>query len=303
LSRYRRPAIPFLAGLVLLIAAACGGGSATPVAGSAAPGATNAPATSATNANDPNSIVDNALNSTASVKSFHIKIEVNGTITKEALQSEFSDAGFPITGDVKLDGTTLEGDVDVANSAASLSFNVPALPMLGNQPITGSLIAVDQVLYYQVSMLGPKYSKMDLGSLASGLPVPVPTLPAAAASASMGMTDEFSAAMDQLKAMGFEATLVGVEQIGGKDANHINISVPIDALNQEIAAASPSPMVQLDSASIDFWIYKDNNQLAKFELKGASSQLGSIDLIVTITNYDAPVSISAPAASDISTAG
>jgi hypothetical protein len=297
LSPHRRPALSFLAGFVLVVAAACGSGSATPAAGSAAPGATNAPAT---NASDPNSIVDNALNSTASVKSFHIKIEINGTITKEALQSEAASAGFPITSDVKLDGTTLEGDVDVANSAASLNFNVPALPMLGNQPLTGSLIAVDQVLYYKVSLLGPKYSKLDLGSLASGLPVPVPT---AAATASMGLTGEFSAALDQLKAMGFKATLVGVEQIGGKDADHINISVPIDALNQEIAAASPSPMVQLDSASIDFWIYTDNNQLAKFELKGASSQLGNLDLTLTITNYDAPVSISAPPASDISTAG
>jgi hypothetical protein len=300
LSQYRRPALSFLAGFVLIVAAACGSGSATPAAGSAAPGATNAQATSAGTASDPNSMVDSALNSTASVKSFHIKVEINGTITKEALQAEASDAGFPITSDLTLDGTTLEGDVDVANSAASLTFNVPALPMLGNQPLSGSLIAVDQVLYYQVSLLGPKFSKLDLGSLASGLPVPVPT---AAANASMDMTGQFSAALDQLQAMGFKATLVGVEQIGGKDANHINISVPIDALNQEIAAASPSPMVQLDSASIDFWVYKDNNQLAKFELKGASSQLGNIDLILTITNYDAPVSISAPPASDISTGG
>jgi hypothetical protein len=47
------------------------------------------------------------------------------------------------------------------------------------------------------------------------------------------------------------------------------------------------------------WIYKSSSRLAKIELKGASSAIGSIDLVVTITNYDAAVTIAAPAASEI----
>jgi hypothetical protein len=35
------------------------------------------------------------------------------------------------------------------------------------------------------------------------------------------------------------------------------------------------------------------------EVKGASSAFGSLDLMITVTNYDQPVTISAPAASDI----
>ena len=42
--------------------------------------------------------------------------------------------------------------------------------------------------------------------------------------------------------------------------------------------------------------------LAKIELKGASSTLGNLDVVVTITKYDAPVTINAPTASEINPA-
>jgi hypothetical protein len=297
LSRYRRPAVAFVAAFVVAVAAACGGSSATPAASSGA-GASMAPSASAVNPNDPNSILGAALNTSAEIKSFHIKIELNGTILASALKDSGDATLSQITSDLKLDGTTIEGDVDVAGSAAHIALNVPPIPAMGNVPITGDLILKDQALYYKLDMLGPKYTMMDLGQLASGLPV---ALPSTAASATMDVTSELGQLQQQLEAAGVKATLVGVDQIGGKDADHINLTIPLDMINQEIAASSPSPMVQIDSASVDFWIYKDNSQLAKVEMAGASSALGNLDLTITITNYNAPVSISAPAASDIST--
>jgi len=43
------------------------------------------------------------------------------------------------------------------------------MAMLANAPLTGDLILKDSVLYYKVSLLGAKYTKMDLGSLGSSL--------------------------------------------------------------------------------------------------------------------------------------
>jgi hypothetical protein len=301
LIRIRRSAFAVIAGFVLVAAAACSSGAtAAPAAGgSGAPAA---------NQNDPNSILTSVINGGSDIKSFHIKIAVSGTIKAAALQAAMADSssssGIQITSDAKLDGTAIEGDVDVANSAVHLTANVPALQMLGNIPITGDVIVVGGNLYYKVSLLGAKYTQMNLGSLTSGLPVSIPSvLPSPGASDMTAVTDQINQLRTQMAAAGVKITLVGVDKIGGQDANHINVSVPIDKLNAEIAAqASGGPSMTIDSASIDFWVYKSNSRLAQMEIKGASAALGNLDFMITVTDYDQPVTITAPAAGDIAPA-
>jgi hypothetical protein len=298
LIRVTKPALTLLAALVVILASACSSSATTAPGGAGGPTGAPTSAASVANPNDPNGIIASAISTGTEIKSFHIKIEVAGTIKAAALQDAAGSSGSAITSDVKLDGAAIEGDVDVVNQAANLSFNVPPLAMLGNQPLTGDLILKDSVLYYKISLLGPKYTKMALGSLTGGLPVTVPT---PGASAMAGVADELKQLQAAMDDAGVKVTLVGVESIGGKDAEHINISIPLDKLNAEIAksASSDSPAITIDSASADVWVYKDNHQLAKIELKGASSALGDIDFIVTITNYDAAVTITAPPASQI----
>ena len=303
--RLPRPALAIFAGLVVVLASACGSSAATPGAGGstgpAGVSAAPAGASAAVNPNDPNSIITQVLSSGQSTTSFHIKIEVSGTIKAAALNSAVGSAGSGPTSDVKLDGTAIEGDVDVANQAAHLSLTVAPIAMLGNVPITGDLILKDSALYYKVSLLGPKYTKTDLGSLTSLSPVAVPT---PGASALAGVADQIAQLRQQLDAAGVKATLVGVEQIGSKDAYHISLSVPLDKLNTEIAsaAASAAPGMKIDSASVDIWTYKDTYQLAKIQIAGASSSLGNLGITITVTNYGAPVTVTAPAASEIQSA-
>ena len=299
--RIPRPALTLLAGIMIVAVGACSSASSTPLmaGSSAAPAASGAAASVAANPNDPNAILSAAISGGSAIKSFHLKLEVAGTIKKEILQSEGGSSGKMFTSDVKLDGTSLEGDVDLANSAAHLVLTVAPLAMLGNVPINGDVILQGGALYYKVSMLGPKYTKMDLGSLSSlagGLPVAVPT-PGASA---MNVTDELNKLKAQMDAAGVKVTLVGVDSIGGQDANHLNVSLPLDTINTQIAAqASGGPAMKIDSASIDVWIYKANAQLAKVEVKGASSSIGNIDLTLTVTAYDVPVTVTAPAAGDV----
>lgn len=307
MTRLSRPALAVFAGLVVVFASACGSSAATPgVAGTGNPGgglfgpagsAAPAGASAAVNPGDPSSIITQVLSSGQGTTSFHIKIEVSGTIKKEFLQSEGGTTGSSITSDVKLDGTAIEGDVDVANQAAHLSLTVAPIAMLGNAPLTGDLILKDSVLYYKVSLLGPKYTKTPLGDLTSLSPVAVPT---AGPSALAGVADEIAKMRQQLDAAGVKATLVGVEQIGGKDAYHITLSGLSDYLNTQIAAAgSAAPAMKLDSASVDIWTYKDTYQLAKIQIAGASSAVGNLGVTITVTNYGAPVTVTAPPASQI----
>ena len=304
--RLPRKAFALFAGLVV-IAAACGSSTVTAgPGGTSAAGATKAPAGASAapsvNPNDPTSIIARMFSGQTTPKSFHIKIGVSGTIKAAALQGAGGTGA--ITSDLKLDGAVIEGDVDVANLAAHLSLAVPAMPALGNIPITGDVILAGGSLYYKVSLLGPKYTKTDLGSLTGGLTggtgVEVPT---AGPSALTGVEDQVAEIRKALDAAGAKTTLVGVEQVDGKDAYHINVSVPLDLINSQIAAAAESaaPVMKIDSASIGLWVYKDSYLPAKFEIKGASSSIGNLDLIVTVTNYDQPVTITAPPASEIST--
>jgi len=295
--RAPRPALSLLAGFVLVVASAC---SSSATSAPAAPGSTGAPtaAASAVNANVPNSIITAALSGADAVKSFHIEIDISGSIS-EAVVASAEGAGSGASGNLKLDGSTIQGDVDVANEAAHLTLSLPTVP------ITGDIILVGGNLYYKTSMTGAKYTMMSLGDLSSltgSLPVSIPT-PGATAMAS-SLTDELSQLQAEMDQAGVKATLVGVEQIGGQDAYHINVSIPLDTINAEIAAASDAPPgAKIDSASLDVWIYKDGDRLAKVELKGASSLIGNLDVVLTITNYDVPVTVTAPAASDVNPAG
>jgi hypothetical protein len=301
-------ALALFAGLII-VAGACSSSSATlpPGAagtGTAAAGVSSAPGGSATlNPNDPSSIISQVISGGTAVKSFHLEITASGTIKAAAL-SGAGGGSSALSGDMKLDGTSITGDVDVANQAAHLAVSVPLSTGGQTIPVTADVILKDSTLYYKASLLGPKYTKTDLGALAGSLTGGTVSVPTPGASELSGIQDQITQIRTALDQSGAKATLVGVEQIGGKDAYHINISVPLDLINSEIAAAaagaSAAPAgMKIDSASVDFWVYKDSNLPAKFEIKGASSAIGNLDLTVTVTNYDQPVTIAAPAASEI----
>jgi hypothetical protein len=76
--------------------------------------------------------------------------------------------------------------------------------------------------------------------------------------------------------------------------------VPIDTLNKGIASqAGGSSAPKIDSASVDLWVYTDGDRVAQVEVKAASSTLGNIDLVLTITDYDKAVTITAPSADQV----
>ncbi len=310
--RLPRRAFALFAGLVL-VATACSTSSATwpggvaPFGGSGGPGGSGGSGNAANvDPNDPNSIISGVIAGGPDTKSFHIKIELNGTIKSDALSSLGSDTSTGLTGDMTLDGTKIEGDVDVAKQAAHLAATIAFGTGGSTMTIPADVILVDSSLYYKVSVPGlssSKYTKTSLGDLSGSLTGGAVSVPTAGPSALAGVEDQVAQIRKALDDAGATATLVGTDQIGGQDAYHISISVPLDLINGEIAGSSVSAGsgITIDSASVDGWVYKSDNRLAKIEIKGASSAIGNLDVIVTVTNYDKPVTITAPPASDVET--
>ena len=115
-----------------LVLSACGGG---------------APALS-----DPKEILTKAVEALQKAKTVHLALGVDGSVNVDLTGS-----GTPTA--LKLDGTKIEGDLDIANKATHITLSVPAF--LG---LTGDVITTGGTTYTKTSMTGDKYSKSTAGT-------------------------------------------------------------------------------------------------------------------------------------------
>jgi len=290
-----------IAAVLALVVSGCSGGSSASPAASAVASQTATVATP-TPAN-PDTLFDQAIAEGPAWKSFHLEIALSGTITAAAMKASGNPSWKNLKSDVSLDGTTIEGDMDPVNLACDLTVSIPATAATGTA-ITGEAIVVDPMMYLKLSSAGPKFHKVKLGTISSdvGLKVAVPT---PGGSSLVGLANDVSTLRQNLEAAGVTPTLMGIDQIGGRDAYHIGLSVPLDKFNEDIASAATKPgasflkQVKIDSATAAIWIYTSDYQLAQVQISGTSSAVGSVSFTMTLTNFDQPVTITAPPASDV----
>jgi hypothetical protein len=302
-----------LAGLSLIVGGCGSAATASPVTTSASSATASAPAVVATptptlvatpTAADPDALFTQAIAVGPAWKSFHLKLAFDGTIKAAFFKSSTSGTLAKLKSDVVLDGTVVEGDVDPVNLAFDLRITVPALTGIISSPITGDLVVKNSVLYLQLPVLGAKYRQVKLKQLTGDLGVPV-AIPTPGGDSLVGIANLVASLRQHLETNGVVPQVVGIEQIGGKNAYRIKLSVPLDKLNGDIAGAitgakaNPALKMKIDSASADMWIYQDTYQLAQVQLAGSSSTVGDLTFTMTLTNFDQPVTIDAPAASDI----
>jgi lipoprotein LprG len=272
-TRLPKPALALLAVTAIVFAGACGGNSGTP---------TPPPIT------DPSEVITKSVAVVPAIKSLHLKLEVSGKVNPGALTGG-SSGGLGLNGNFDLAGTTVEGDVDVVKLATDLKFAVPGV--LG---LTGQVIVVDGNLYYKTSLTGDKFTQSKLSDT-----VPV-SIPSPGALASADITGGIASLRKSLDDAGAKATLLPDDKINGKDAYHVSISVPVDKINAMLAqSGSTMAGLKLDSASVDYWAYKDSLLPAKISIVGSAGTLGNLSLSLTLTDYGKSVTVTAPAASDI----
>ena len=284
-----------------LVAAACGSSGATTnanpttgIAGSGSPTsgvATNVvPTPNATlGAND---ILTSAITKSGDITSMHLAIAVSGTLNESVLSAAMS-SGAPApkasAAPLKLDGTTVSGDIDVTNKALDLKVAAPAFAA------TGEVIVVGGNAYYQLSLLtGTKFKMIPL----SGANLPLPSV-APSALASLSLSDALSQLQSQVAAAGITVDLVGTETIAGAAAQHFRVNLPLDKINARLATQGGG--LSLTSANLDFWLYTADLRLAQIVMAADAGTAGNLSVTITLSAYNTPVTISAPPASSIQT--
>jgi hypothetical protein len=298
-----KSAFAVVAGLVL-VAAGCGGGSAGPGTGTSSPAPSRTALIATPTQVDPDALFDMAIAEGPAWKSFHLKIALSGSITEAAMKAMGNPSWAKLKSAVQLDGTAIEGDMDPVHLACDLTMTVPAIPALLTGPTTAEAIVLDPTLYLKVSALGPKFHKVKMGTLSGDLGVKA-ALPTPGGSSLVGIADGVSSLRQALEHANVTPSLVGIDQIGGKPAYHIDLAVPLGKLNADLSTAAAGASssflrgAKFDSASAGIWIYEDGHQLAQVQISGASSAIGNLSFTMTLTNFDQPVTIAAPPASDV----
>jgi hypothetical protein len=251
----RRPAsILAVAAAFMLVAlvAACNGASTGPVL------------------TDPAAIVTAALTSAESAKSVHVELAASGTAT----------VPLPIAGSsgtpIDLTGTTASADVDLANSAAKVTFAVPA--MLG---LAGEAIAVDGKLYLKTTM--------DLGG------------PAASPSPSMapGMIDNLG---DVLLKEGVVLVKGDDAACGSKQCYTVTADLDPSKIAPTASASIAGLPIDLSGATVKLTLHVEKdlpNHLAGVTADVTTPSNGTAKVDLTFSKWDEPVTITAPPADQI----
>jgi hypothetical protein len=225
---------------------------------------------------DPTAILTAALKSTEAARSVHIQVAIDGTATITLPGS--SGPGTP----VDLSGTTISADIDFEAPAAKATFSVPALLDFG-----GELIAVDGKSYLKTTLTGPLYQE----------------------SVTYGSLDDPSDAGRVVDGLGDLLLTEGIELVKGDDAacgSEQCYTVTADLTAEELgiggAAATSGLPIDLASASLKITVLVEKD--LPYHLAGVTALLtmadgSSIEVELTASKWDEPVTITAPPADKV----
>ena len=222
---------------------------------------------------DPKEILTKSVTTLKDVKTVHMHAELSGQV-----KMDLSGSGNAAALDLK--GTTADADIDIPNKKAHLTFSAPAL--LG---VTGDLIIIGDTTYTKISLLGPKYTKSVSTSSSD---------PASVASNPQKTIDDLNKFLNQ---PGVAPTKLADEKCGDKDCYHVSLNLTSDQLSgvtSGLGSAAPS-----GSGTVDVWVQKTDLRPAKVTIAANAGDQGTIAVTLTMSNYDVPVTINAPADADI----
>jgi hypothetical protein len=253
--RVFRRIMPALAAATLLLAACGGSGPAI---------------------DDPREIVTQGMEATTGLNSAHLALTVDGTVTMAELGS----------GQITLTGTTVEGDVDLENTTAHLTFAVPSL--LG---LSGEVIMLGNDTYLKTSMTGDTWahSTSSTGDPTADLTDPTKLL------------DDVRAFLDK---EGVEAEKLSDTDCGDSKCYAVRLTIPASLLADTGAAAgiSPGDLVG-DALVLDLLFERNDLWLAGVSTELGSESVGQLTLSLTLSSFNEDVSVEAPPADQVTEGG
>jgi hypothetical protein len=252
--------------IVATLLAACGG---TP----AAPALT-----------DPKEILTRGTSSLQGLKTVHIKAALSGKFDSGLATGSTSGTQVDLT------GSTLEGDIDVADSETHIAVAVPAL-----LAFSADILATGGTAYVKTSLNADgKYRKLDLTALKNALPIPSAAVASGSPdpSAANAMIAQLKAELDKLPA----PTKLPDEKIGDQDVYHVQEKIN----SSDIPQASGALNGATGTLTVDVWTRKSDYRPARLVILVDGGAQGSLTLTIDLTAYDAPVTVTPPAADLIS---
>ncbi len=265
-----RRLLSLVAAGTVLFAACSGGAAATPAL------------------SDPKAILTASTASLQNLKSVHFNIAVSGSVDAGALTGGSDASPDPNASPTMLDltGTTISGDVDIADSSGQVAVSVPAL-----LAFSANLVEVGGVAYIKTSLGDSKYAKLDLGALTSSLPIPsLPAIGSPDPAEASAVVSAIDAELAKLPA----PTKLADENVNGQDCYHVQeVVTPAD-----IPEASGSGLS--GTLTVDLWTQKADLRPSRLVVVVDGGSQGKVTLTVDLTKYDAAVTIAAPPADQVS---
>lgn len=220
---------------------------------------------------DPGEILTKAVETLQKAKSVHLEATLDGTAKLDL-------SGSGQASDLALSGTSLGGDLDLANGNASLNLAVPAL--LG---LTAEVIVVDGVTYTKSSFTGEKFQK---GTASD------PGLPVDAADPQQALKD----LADWLARPEVDPKKLADASCGSKSC----YQVQIDLSAEDLKALIPEAADMTDgSAVVTVLVEKDTLRPVSVVVVVTAADLGELTVTVSMSKWDESASIAAPPADQV----
>lgn len=221
---------------------------------------------------DPADLLVQAAQATMNATSFHFAVTVDGSASMGESMGGQS---------LSLAGTHADGDVSVNPLAVSITFEAP---ITGLSADGGLLIPNDGNAYLKLNVMGMAselWSKIPLGEI--NAPTAIPTLPPDAA-------DQIR---KEIADSGATVSIVGDAACSAGTCTQLHLELPGDAVGDVANTEAPTIPVEL-------FIDKATSRLdsVSTHIVDASSGM-DVTVVVTLSAFDEPVSVQAPAADQV----
>jgi hypothetical protein len=212
---------------------------------------------------DPDEIISQGMKATGEATSFHVDVQVTGTVNIQQTGGTFN-----------LDGTTAAGDFDVPHKLARLTFNAPGLMSLA-----GEVIQIGSDSYVKTSLTGTQYMKSTTSDTG------VQTDP-----------DElFRQVSGFLDKEGVETAKHDDVDCGDAKCYAVTLTVPTSLM----AGAGGSTGVDIsqflgDSVVLDLQFDRQSLRLTSLSSDIDAGEVGTFGLSLTLSKYNEAVQVSPP---------
>jgi hypothetical protein len=223
---------------------------------------------------DPKEIVTQGLEATAELNSMHVVLAIDGS-------ASISEQG----GEVSLNGTRLEGDIDIENKQGHLTFQVPSL-----MGLSGEVIQVGQDSYFKTSLTGEMWSKSEV---TEGDPV----------AEAMDPAEQLGEVRSFLDEEGVEVAKLDDTDCGDRTCYAVRLTIPAEVMADAAEGTDVDPALLGQELVLDLLFDRQELWLSEVSTDVSAEGMGEFSLTLTLSGFNDSVEVEAPPADEVTEGG